>query len=424
MDETSYPTLSLKERDWRWKRVRELMAANKLDCLILAGLNSFQQFERYLSNDHQGGIVLFPLKGDPTYLVRSNMDVISNMEDLREGGNSWIEDWRGGVTGEVLANVLRERCFDSATIGVVGLTCFGMIHHPEGYIPYTTWAHVLKELPRATFIDVFEPFIELMLIKSDEDLKLLRHVARIGEMAAEVTFKMVRPGVAENEIYATIMHTIYMNGGNTPHGFIIHSGPSNISWMYPKWITKAQRPRRIQQGEILLAEMFPNYGGLEAQLQLTVALKPVDPINKELAEVAKSSNEAGLKALRPGKTFEDVCNAMEEPIAEAGCWHLTPLIHSLNPLQLVSQRQVGMLDNLPGIEGYDAKRWEKVVGYKNTRARPIIGGSVVMRSGMCFAFEPNACRGKHRINIGSTVVITEHGVEELAPFTTEMRVVD
>jgi hypothetical protein len=113
---------------------------------------------------------------------------------------------------------------------------------------------------------------------------------------------------------------------------------------------------------------------------------------------------------------------MAEPIAEAGCWHLTPLIHSLNPLQLVSQRQVGMLENLPGIEGYDAERWEKVVGYKNTTAHPVIGGDVVIKPGMRFAFEPNASRGKYRINIGSSVVVTEHGAEELVPYTAEMRI--
>ena len=35
----SPPTLSLKERDRRWTRIRQLMADKGLDCLIVPGLN-------------------------------------------------------------------------------------------------------------------------------------------------------------------------------------------------------------------------------------------------------------------------------------------------------------------------------------------------------------------------------------------------
>lgn len=37
----------------------------------------------------------------------------------------------------------------------------------------------------------------------------------------------------------------------------------------------------------------------------------------------------------------------------------------------------------------------------------------VIKPGMTFAFEPNACLGRRRVNIGGTVVATERGCEEL-----------
>ena len=36
-----------------------------------------------------------------------------------------------------------------------------------------------------------------------------------------------------------------------------------------------------------------------------------------------------------------------------------------------------------------------------------------MQPGMVFAFEPNACIGTHRVNIGGTVIVTATGCEEL-----------
>jgi Xaa-Pro aminopeptidase len=39
---------------------------------------------------------------------------------------------------------------------------------------------------------------------------------------------------------------------------------------------------------------------------------------------------------------------------------------------------------------------------------------------MVFAFEPNACLGHHRVNIGGTVVVTATGCEELNHIPTSV----
>jgi len=422
MKET-YPSLSLQERDRRWKLVREFMKTRELECVILAGLNSPQEHERYLANDRQHGIVVFPLEGEPIYLVRSNMYVVANIENLRRGDTSWIDDWRGGATGEVLVRVLKEKGFDSASIGVVGLKGLDIILEPEGWIPYALWAYVLDSLPNATFSDITRPFIDMVLVKGEEELRLVRQAAHIGEAACEVMLRVTKPGVSESDIYFAIMQAIQDNGGSAPLGLIIHSGKENPSWGNPRWLTKGERPRTVQKGEHVLVEMFPTYGGLQTQQQMTAALQPIDPMVEQLAQAAKRSNEIGLKMLRPGNSFEEVCDAMEEPIAEAGFWHLTPLIHSINPLHLISQRQVGMIDNLPGIDHINPEHWQKGE-YKGIRARPITGGDTEIQAGMCFAMEPNACRGKQRVNIGGSVIVTDHGVENLNKLATEMRIAD
>jgi hypothetical protein len=38
---------------------------------------------------------------------------------------------------------------------------------------------------------------------------------------------------------------------------------------------------------------------------------------------------------------------------------------------------------------------------------------------VAFAFEPNACIGHHRVNIGGTVIVTATGCEELCHIPTE-----
>jgi hypothetical protein len=39
---------------------------------------------------------------------------------------------------------------------------------------------------------------------------------------------------------------------------------------------------------------------------------------------------------------------------------------------------------------------------------------------MVFAFEPNACLGTHRVNVGGGVVVTENGCEALNDLPTRV----
>jgi len=409
---TEYPVLSLNERDRRWLKVREMMRQKGVECLLLGGFKSREQLEGYLTNDYPEGVVIFPLEGDPVCLSWTGTRITRQMESTLRGFPAWVEDMRVGVTGPAIAAVLKEKGFERGKIGVVGLESRAP-GESGGTIPYKTWDYILEELKGATFIDLSLSFCELILVKSDEELELVRWAARAGERACEVMINNMKPGVSERSLYAEIMKSICESGAAVRYPLLIlHTGIDNMSWGPPMWQYQAQPPRILQAGDLVQAEIFPCYGGLEAQQQMAVSLNPVNSITAECGRVARISYEVGLEALRPGKTFQQVCDAMEEPIRSEGCWHLTPLIHSLNPIGWTSATQVG-IEQMPGHEKYNG-----------LRGRPAMGGDLVIQAGMVFELEPNACKGKQRTNIGGTVIVRQDGVEELNILPTEMRVAE
>lgn len=404
--------LSLQERDRRWSRVRGLMKEKGVDCLIVAGLKSREQLETYLTNEYAEGVVIFPLEGAPVCLTWTASRVIRHWETSLRGSPEWLDDIRTGTSGAAIVGVLKEKGYDQAKIGVVGLESRSP-GEVGGYIPYQSWKQVLDGLKGATFIDLSLAFYELVLVKSEEELRFIRCGASIGEQACEAMLRMTKPGVSEQALYGEIMKTICERGSGVRYPLLIlQTGVDNLSWGPPMWQHQAQPPRFFKEGDLVQAEIFPCYAGFETQQQMSVALSPVHPVNAELAEVARRSYEVGLQALRPGKTFKEVCDAMEQPIQEAGCWHLTPLIHTLNPLGWTSATLV------------DIDRDPAAPKIKGVSPRPLMGGDLVIRAGMVFEFEPNACRGRHRTNIGGTVIVHEDRVEELNVLPTEMRVAD
>ena len=414
--EEEYPTLSLKERDRRWRKLRELMKKEKMDCLVVAGLRSREQLDRYITNDITGGFVIFPIEGEPILLFFSNDFITSHWESMRRGEQVWVSDVRVGPLREALVSVIKELDYDKSNIGVVGLG--GLGREPEGWIPYHLWLVVEKNLPDANFRDVTREYCELAAIKSEEEIRLIKKSAEIGELACEEMIKRTKPGVAESEIYAAVMYVLFSHGasgGITPYTtpLILHSGPDNPSWGAPRWLFRAQPPPVLKAGDVLVAEIFTRYGGMETQQEQSIALKPVDPVNKKCAEIARKSYEAGVKALRSGVKFGEVANAMEAPLKEEkDVWHLTPLIHDVSPLGgFASALAVGM-------EG--VKEFKK---YKDVVSAPVRGADVTIKPGMVVVLEPNACVGTHRINIGGTCIITETGCLELNKLPTEMQVV-
>lgn len=408
--DTDHSFLSLQERDRRWLRVRTLMKEKGVDCLLVAGLKSREQLEAYLTNEYAEGVVIFPLEGAPACLTWTASRVIRHWENSLRGMPTWIEDIRAGLSGAAIAGVLKEKGYDQAKIGVVGLESRAP-GEVGGCIPYTMWRNILDDLKSATFIDLSMAFCELVLVKSEEELKFIRCGASIGEQACETMLRTAKPGISEQALYAEMMKTICERGAGVRYPLMImQTGVDNLSWGPPMWQHQAQPPRILRAGDLVQAEIFPCYAGFETQQQMSVALPPAHPVNSELAQVARRSYEVGLRVLRPGKTFQEVCDAMEQPIQEAGCWHLTPLIHTLNPLGWTSATLVGI------------ERDPEARQIKGVRARPLMGGDLVVRAGMVFEFEPNACRSKHRTNLGGTVVVHQDHVEELNVLPTEMRI--
>ncbi|HVD03111.1 MAG TPA: M24 family peptidase [Candidatus Dormibacteraeota bacterium] len=392
------PILGISQRDRRFARTRSFLREHDLAALVVGGFRGRETYETYLSNESLQGVVVFPSEGDPVHLTWSAFRIIGRSDPGNER-EYWIDDIRAGLIGPGLVGVLKERHLESARVGVVGLTSRNPMEL-EGYVPFGVWSHVAEALPKAQFVEVSGPYGLLMMEKDEEELRLARHAAAVGERACHAMLEATREGALESEVYAAIMNSIYAAGLTvSPPNLIVKSGYNCLSWGPPDWGAGAVAPRRVVAGDLVYAELMPSYGGIETQQQMTVAVGPVSAEAKELAAVARGAYEAGLAALRPGLRFSELCDAMATPLRESGCWNLSPHVHSLSPASLL-----GIL--FDGAEaGLGAEyRWMH---------RIPISMDAEIRQGMLFSFEPNACRGRLRVNIGGTVAVGRSEPEEL-----------
>jgi len=103
---------------------------------------------------------------------------------------------------------------------------------------------------------------------------------------------------------------------------------------------------------------------------------------------------------------------MLEPLKRIDGWSLTPMIHSVAPLGWVGGMGFN-LDRMPD----ELKHFRQAMRVEfGTR-------DLVLREGMSFAFEPNACKGQRRVNVGGTVVVTGGEPEQLNALPNRLHVV-
>jgi Xaa-Pro aminopeptidase len=407
---TLFPSLTVATRDRRFFRAREFMRDAKLDGLVLFGLRGREHFDHYFTNEAFDGAAVLPLDGAAAQLAPTPLRTLARFDAVGATRERWVADVRTGSIPANLAAVLRERGLDRARIGVVGLDSH-YPSEPQGVVPYPMWSAIQQALPGVKFEEISAAFALDMLPKGEEELRMLRRGAAIGEAACEAFLAACREGALESEVYAAVVHAIHVRGATTvPPHMLLRSGTETLGWGPPEWLFGGGVPRTLARGDLIGAEIFSVLGGLETQQQMVVSIGEPSAEQKLLADVARASYEIGVGMLRPGVRFASVCEAMQRPLIDANCWNLGPLIQTTSPLILNGGMRLGA-DQQPGLRGVPVPPPQPP------------DGDVTIQPGTVFAVEPNALRDKRRVCVGGTVLVTEDGCEELNRLPCHLNVV-
>jgi Xaa-Pro aminopeptidase len=365
-------------------------------------------YETWFTNGRPGTTVIFPRAGDPVSLVPFVLSNMDHLESSRRGDVMWIppQNLRMFTDSSAIAKTIEELGLTEGTIGVIGLEPYPP-WHPDGIIPYQLWNRVVSQFPDIEFKPVAVAFSRLIMALSQEEIAVVRHSANIGDAMVRAMVDTAGPGILESEVYAAGMSAGFARG-TVPSPMHFWSGPDPVASGWPTWGYRPQAPRILQDGDVISAEVFCQFGGRHTQHQVTIAIGEVPEEVQHAADVARAAYDAGLKALRPGRTFGEVVTEVRKPLDAASGWEFGPAIHGLNPLMALS-RFPADVTRLAGAEAYPP-----------APDAPTLFGDWTLEPGMTFAFEPNYAFGRHLVYIGGTVIVGEDEPIELNSYTAQI----
>lgn len=153
---------------------------------------------------------------------------------------------------------------------------------------------------------------EMRLFKSEEELSLMRHAARISAGAHCRAIRKTRPGMYEYEIEAELLHEFRRCGAQAPAYTPIVAGGANACVLH-----YVENNARLQSGDLLLIDAGCEFDGYAADITRTF---PVDgkftAVQKDIYQLVLAAQTAAIAAVQPGKTWDRPHQAALQVLAQ------------------------------------------------------------------------------------------------------------
>jgi Xaa-Pro aminopeptidase len=252
---------------------------------------------------------------------------------------------------------------------------------------------VPKVFPNAEILDGQEIMMEARMIKTEDEIKLLRIANAITARGMATAAELIhnKPGLRENEVLAAAFKEMYEEGAEwTQCQNIVASGPYTCPYR------RFTSDRIIWPGDLVIVDIGAMYSGYFADFTRTWVAGNVSPTKeqKKVFMAAYQVLEDAIKAIKPGVTTWDIYRAgYEGKTFEEGY-----IGHG------------GFLGHGIGIAASEPP-------YITTFAKD---NPIVLKPGMVLCIEPYAGKpGIGGVRLEQTVLVTEHGAEILSPYPFE-----
>lgn len=291
---------SKTEMERRLSKLRETMVANSVDVCVFTSYHNIAYYSEYF-------YVAF---GRPYGLVVT-MDSQTSISANVDYGLAWRRTYGDNIT---YTDWQRDNYYKAVQRLIGDRKRIGL---EFDHVTLQNMDKFKVALPDASFADVGVTTMKLRLIKSDEEISLIKDGARIADKGGAVIKNVIHENVAEykvaqaatnamiNEIAAT-----YPQADITDTWSLVQTG-SNTDGAHNPVTT-----RKIQNGDIISANCFPVIGGYYAALERTMFLKHATDKQLELWEINCKVHRRGCELIKPGVKCKDIANELNEVYKE------------------------------------------------------------------------------------------------------------
>jgi Xaa-Pro dipeptidase len=184
--------------------------------------------------------------------------------------------------------------------GAMGIT-IGL----EPRTDYSIYQKLVQSVPEAHWVDGSALFEKLRQEKDEEELRCMRAAIAITEEVFGLAGDLVRPGITERELAATLVREMDVRGGEGSQALVQFAEDSAIPHGAPGG-------RTLGHGDAILIDMGTSVCGYYSDLTRAFAYRQASETMRAIYDIVREAQAAAIEAARPGALAEDVDRAARD----------------------------------------------------------------------------------------------------------------
>ena len=171
----------------------------------------------------------------------------------------------------------------------------------------------------SVFKDISKELMTLRMIKSYEEIDIIKNGARIADLGGEEIVKNIKEGATELEISILGRDRMEREIAKTyPDAEYMDTWVWFQSGINTDGAHNPKTNRKLENGDILSLNTFPMISGYYTALERTLFLNEIDKESLKAWEANIKVHKRGLELIKPGVKCSDICNELNELFAELG----------------------------------------------------------------------------------------------------------
>ena len=294
-----------QEYKTRLANLRIVMSNNNLDMIILTSMHNIAYYTGfiYCSFGRPYGCVI----------TKSKVTTISANIDASQ-------PWRRSVYDNVIYTDWKRDNYLKAIVSIIGRDEPPKnIGIENDHVTLDMKEKLISIFSFSKFSDVSKYLMNIRMIKSNEEIEIIKNGARIADIGGEEIVKNIKVGATELEIAIAgrdkmerEIEKTYPNAEYMDTWVWFQSGINTDGAHNPK------TSRKLISGDILSLNAFPMISGYYTALERTLFLNEIDDASLKAWEANVKIHKRGLELIKPGVKCSDICHELNDLFAELG----------------------------------------------------------------------------------------------------------
>ena len=294
-----------KEYQNRLSKIRKVMLNQDIDMTILTSMHNVAYYTGfiYCSFGRPYGCVITQEK---IVTISANIDA--------------SQPWRRSHCDNIIYTDWKRDNFLKAIVSIIGRNDPPKIIGIENdHVTLDIKDKLNSIFSDAIFKNVANHLMKLRMIKSDEEIDIIKNGARIADLGAEEIVKNIKPGQTEIEIAIKGRDKMEREIAKTyPEAEYMDTWVWFQSGINTDGAHNPKTNRALKKGDILSLNTFPMISGYYTALERTLFVEEVDDTSLKAWEANVKVHKRGLELIKPGIKCSEICEELNDLYAQLG----------------------------------------------------------------------------------------------------------